>query len=345
MSFAWPDEECTLKVKEVITACVGEVSHIVDPTPLSAALLIAAIRLQAKHSETQLKEEEFTSALAGIFMGNIPWLSLLFPTIHMPGFDHATYSKSSRDSKSESATGADFAILIHLPNGQARVAVFQAKICNKNGSLSIHQMAPARDGKTPQPQLLRLAEYGNNICSKLTKENCLDWVHYCGYSETSSFCIPLSNIPLIIESVSEHDKSISAELRAEIDAESEATRAIILSLAEKKWAGKKSQDLVREKDTIDLAQLLSLGAAVQPGFKAPGWLTLESGQVGEFTKTTSDVMPILSVHSGSPPESGMNIEPSVTTVVDSVNTATKGYANTVKEGITKIKSARTGMTL
>lgn len=337
LKLPWPDKDCSDRTAKRVEQCVGTIDHIVDPTPLSGALQVAAIRLQAKHSQSNFKEEEFTSAIAGSFVATVPWFTDLSGGSFIPGFDQATYSKASRGSTGEGATGADFALLIYLARDLARVAVFQAKICQNGHTIYPHQISPMRPGKLPQPQLLRLANYGLKMMGTHSQDSQLDWVHYCGYGPLSSFCIPLDTIAPAIATMRSHDDSVAERLAEEIkqiiEKDPNATSDSIKRPARELWKSFKDTHLTRTNDSVDLAHLLAVGAAVSPDRDAPGWRKLQGNDIDRFIRSTSELMPILSASVNAGPSSNLKDNQSIASVVSALNESSELYSKELRAKI------------
>lgn len=337
LKLPWPDKDCSDRTVKRVEQCVGTIEHIVDPTPLSGALQVAAIRLQAKHSQSNLKEEEFTSAIAGSFVATVPWFTDLSGGSFIPGFDQATYSKASRGSTGEGATGADFALLIYLADDLARVAVFQAKICRNGRTIYPHQISPMRPGKLPQPQLLRLANYGLQMMGPHSKDSQLDWVHYCGYGPLSSFCVSLNTIEPIIATMRSHDDSVAEGLAEEINQikskDPNASSESIKSPARELWKSFKNTHLTRTNDSVDLAHLLAIGAAVSPDRAAPGWRELQGDDIDCFIRSTSELMPILSASVNAGPTSNLKDDQLIAPVVSALNESSELYSKALRAKI------------
>lgn len=305
MSAPWPDARCSERVKAFLHNRVGDLYHTIDPTPLSGALQLAAIEIQAKHSQNPLGEEDFTASLLGSFAATIPWFESAFECDFIPDVDWLKYSKHSKSPQGEGSTGADFALLIHLSKQHARAAIFQAKLC-ENDFIKVHQISPARikEGKLPQPQILRLVEHGLDVMGGMRTIAELDWIHYCGYASLSSFCIPLSDLNALIAEYRQADSRIRPQLEQSIadlsDKSGEPRSRETKQAAIKLWHAFDEKTVKKNDQAANLIHLLADGAATPPEQKTCGWLSLEGNSINDFVKKTSGIMRVFQARASSP---------------------------------------------
>ena len=314
MSALWPDARCSNRVRALLQSRAADLHHIIEPTPLSGALQLAAIEIQAIHSQTPLGEEDFTASLLGSFAATIPWFEHVFEPEFMPPLDWAKYSKGSTDPRGEGSTGADLALLIHISEQYARAAIFQAKPC-EGDIVKVHRISPGRgkEGKLPQPQILRLVDHGLDVMGEKRIISDLSWIYYCGYASLSSFCIPLSSLNALIAEYRKADLQIQPQLKKSI-AELTGDSGEILSsktkeAARKLWSAFNAKAARKNEETVELVHLLADGAATPPEQEARGWLPLRGNSISEFIEKTSGVMPVFQAKASGPsPDTGLAMD-------------------------------------
>lgn len=305
----WPNKQTSKRVQCLIEGRVGPLRQLVDPTPLSGALQVAVIQAISLASDGGLDEESVTMSLLGGMQATVSWFADLFEEAATPAFKWARYSKNSSESTGEASTGADFAFIIHFSDDAARAAIFQAKRSKNERNLSIHQISPARAGKHPQPQILRLRDYGlSHLPSNATPEN-LHWVHYCGYMKSSFFCRPLAALTDLLLEYEARSEEIDLELDAFRSnlATNENIGREMLAEAKRLWATQEERAVDRSVPIIELAHLLALGAVTPWGTPVGGWLTLENEEaITAFRDTASDVMTVAEATAGHSPDMANN---------------------------------------
>ncbi|EKT4070754.1 hypothetical protein QEG16_000771 [Stenotrophomonas maltophilia] len=143
-------------------------------------------------------EETTTGALLGAIAATAPWAFKAFD--QEPDFNWIRYAKSGNSRTTEPSSGADFALVLRVTKSLCRIALFQAKRANKDGSFSVHQISPAREaeGKIPEPQFLRLTDYAHGLLDAVkglaTTAKTLHWVHYLSYERAAIIATPLSDL-------------------------------------------------------------------------------------------------------------------------------------------------------
>lgn len=301
----WPDKKTSERVQSLIEGRVGPLQPLVDPTPLSGALQVAVIQAISLASDGRLDEESITTSLLGGMQATVPWFADLFEKAATPAFKWARYSKNSSEPTGEASTGADFAFIIHFSDDAARAAIFQAKRSKNESNLKIHQISPVREGKHPQPQILRLRDSGlSHLPSNATLEN-LHWVHYCGYMKSSFFCRPLSALKDLLLEYESRSEDIDRDLdayRSNLTTNKNIDQQV-LAEAKRLWAAQEERVVDRSEPIIELAHLLALGAATPWGTPVGGWLTLESEKaITAFRDTASAVMTVAEATAGHSPD-------------------------------------------
>lgn len=156
-------------------------------------------------SNARPSEEDLTAALMGCILSSFPWCVRAFGPDDVPGAtcEWAQYNKNGRGPHSESRKGADFALLIKMPGGLARIAIFQAKSDKSKkipaGKIKLHHevSALALNGK-PKTQMGMLFNCGIDILNRsgdsLAGVQKIGFVHYLAQIEDGVRCVQLSRL-------------------------------------------------------------------------------------------------------------------------------------------------------
>lgn len=97
-------------------------------TALEMNLRLAARTVQAlNQASSRLDEETLTGAMIGALVSAHPMSAASFPADPASAIQWSGYSKHGSDAHSERNSGADFAMVLSLPDGRLRLAIFQAK--------------------------------------------------------------------------------------------------------------------------------------------------------------------------------------------------------------------------
>jgi len=174
---------------------------------LSGALQLAVLHLLQSGLSNDIDEESFTGALLGSFCQNCRVCAAGMPPQNKSTLTWRRHNKNSAGSDGESATGADFALIIRHKNDFARAAVFQAKNGqSKKGSFKAGHISPEVPGLPEEPQYVRLKRHCLKILAafedptkaalKVTK---IGWAHYLIYEPFAAYCSPLSSLTVIEE--------------------------------------------------------------------------------------------------------------------------------------------------
>lgn len=163
---------------------------------LAATFQMALLELLSKNITTDHDEETITAAILGAFTATAPFCCLAYQPTVDPSYLWVRYAKSGSGLMTEPGRGADFALIICLPDGTFRLSVFQAKMSKGVGSFSIRHISPSRVNpqKLPEPQFLRLADYGLDVLSGLSDASSpptfsdLHWLHYLVYESNKIRC-------------------------------------------------------------------------------------------------------------------------------------------------------------
>ncbi|WP_267122965.1 hypothetical protein [Xanthomonas sacchari] len=270
---------------------MGSIEHFGENSLIST-FQISIVEFISSGHFNGFDEETTTGGLLGAFGATAPWCAAYYGI--NPSFGWIRYPKPGSSPISESATGSDFAILLRVNKNVARLAVFQAKkVDGSSDNFYIHQISPASTDKdsVPEPQFLRLRDYGDKILKTLGRNDFslpkMDWIHYLAYRNKSLTCVPisdLSQIDLIYQSRREaakiaYKKAYTEEARAERaknrNPDETLDSAFRISLMGKQWSKHGIKGISYSSNTKHLATLMTYGAS--DAVKAPtGWLEVHS---------------------------------------------------------------------
>lgn len=174
---------------------------------LSGALQLAVLHLLQSGLSNDIDEESFTGALLGSFCQSCRVCAAGMPPQNKSTLTWRRHNKNSADSVGESATGADFALIIRHKNDFARAAVFQAKNGqSKKGSFKAGHISPEVLELPEEAQYVRLKRHCLSILTKFKKPTNaalevtkIGWAHYLIYEPFATYCSPLSSLTVIEE--------------------------------------------------------------------------------------------------------------------------------------------------
>ncbi|UXB18704.1 hypothetical protein K7566_13900 [Stenotrophomonas maltophilia] len=239
---------------------------------LSAALQIAVFHLLRSGISNNVDEESFTAALLGSFCESCQVCVAGMPPTSNSSLTWRRHNKSSKGTLGESATGADFALIIRHSNDFARAAVFQAKNGQSDvGSFTADHLSPATKHYPSEQQFVRLRRYCLRILADIKKleEASLDlknigWAHYLIYENSAVYCSPLSSLTILNDRINKNQ----------------------------------SPGTVRYKEHpySNFVDILRDGCSQEPGVQL-GWLSLESpSEISAFVDSTEDLYDIYEAH-------------------------------------------------
>lgn len=239
-------------------------------------------------------EEATTGGLLGAFGATAPWCSALYGI--NPNFGWIRYPKSGSPTISESATGSDFAIILKSNDTTARLAVFQAKrVDESKNTFQIHQISPsgADEESIPEPQFLRLRDYGREILDTLGRNDItlpkMDWIHYLAYRNSSINCVPISDLPDIDLIYQSRRLDAAKAYRIAYEEEAKEIRktkgdpskllnsAFRTSLMRRQWSDHGIKGISTTENTVHLATLMTIGASRKVSEPA-GWLEVSASE-------------------------------------------------------------------
>ncbi|WP_155761156.1 hypothetical protein [Stenotrophomonas maltophilia] len=189
-------------IRAVLKGEIDQLATKVDPS-IGENALMATFQVALKGFITSAyfegnDEETTTGALLGAIAATAPWAFKAFD--QSPDFNWVRYPKSGSSQTAEPSSGADFALILRVTPDLCRVALFQAKRANRDGSFSVHQISPARkmENKIPEPQFIRLEDYAHRLLDAVgdlpATASTLHWVHYISYEREAIIATPLSEL-------------------------------------------------------------------------------------------------------------------------------------------------------
>lgn len=252
---------------------------------LSGALQLAVLHLLQSGLSNGVDEESFTGALLGSFCQSCRVCAAGMPPINKSTLTWRRHNKNSGDNIGESATGADFALIIRHNEDFARAAVFQAKNGqSKKGSFKAGHISPEVLELPEEPQYVRLKRHCLSILSTFKKPDAaaleateLDWAHYLIYEPFAAYCSPVSSLTVIEERL-EAGESLG-------------------TISYKNYP------------YLNFVDVLRAGCS-ETQEKEPGWLNLSSTEeIGTFVKSANDLYDLYEAHVNPDMEWAPLIEP------------------------------------
>lgn len=198
---------------------------------------IAAMSVEALNNVSpRLDEESLTGAMIGAFVAAQPLSAAAFPGVDKEALQWASYGKNDRGKFGERNSGADFALVVMLPGGRSRLAIFQAKSDQsksaKKNTLPVGQIKD--DGLAMLPGSKELVRVRRNQVKNLTdsaievasgggsKADLKDlyWVHYFCQFQDGVVAVPISclvdEVRLSISKVRVVDVDVSSKVRVSL---------------------------------------------------------------------------------------------------------------------------------
>lgn len=181
-------------------------------TALEMNLRLAAKTVQAlNQASSRLDEETLTGAMIGALVSAHPMSAASFPADPASAISWSGYSKHGSDAHSERNSGADFAMVLSLPDGRLRLAIFQAKSdwgqsATKNmlvvGQIKdvpavVDDSGAVIESAHRRNQIEALVEAASNIQSKngkVVSVSGLRWVYYLCQFQDGIKAVALSEI-------------------------------------------------------------------------------------------------------------------------------------------------------
>lgn len=264
---------------------------------------IAAMSIEAlNRASPRFDEEALTAAMVGAFVAAQPLSAAAFPKVGDEALMWASYGKNDRGSFGERNSGADFALVVMLPDGSSRLAIFQAKSDHsKSSKKNILPVGSIKDDvetcmlssgepvRIRRNQIKKLAETAINIASKNASRTGLEdicWVHYLCQFENGVFAVPIS---CLAEEVRE---SINKVCVVDVDISKKICTSLhkilkdALSDEPKHWLRIDGSVESNVPQTIDLTSLIKLMPVVVGGSEG-GLASLMLGDVRPVILTNS----------------------------------------------------------
>lgn len=190
---------------------------------LEMNLQLCAKSISALNKVTpRFDEEPLTGAMIGAFVGSYPLCAASYPGPAEDALQWRSYGKNDPSSFGETATGADFALMLLIPNRPPRLAIFQAKSdaskSKVNNRLYVGQIKKSK--KYPKDAKGKVVEgtgsfyvvYRNQVktltdtalaihrhVNPSAKLKDLSWVHYLGQFVSGVVAVPISKITGFVE--------------------------------------------------------------------------------------------------------------------------------------------------
>lgn len=190
---------------------------------LEMNLQLCAKSISALNAVTpRFDEETLTGAMIGAFVGSYPLCAASFPAASDDALQWRSYGKSDRGQFGESRAGADFALVLLIPNRAPRLAIFQAKsdaperkVANRiyvgqikkvktyprdahgkidktSNDFTIERRNQLKALTNTALQIQRCAESNPGLSD-------LRWVHYLGQFESGVVAVPISEIASTVQ--------------------------------------------------------------------------------------------------------------------------------------------------
>ncbi|RXK64260.1 hypothetical protein ERT44_16390 [Stenotrophomonas sp. MA5] len=195
---------------------LGEVQSALEMNLQLCAKSISALN----KVDPRFDEETLTGAMIGAFVGAYPLCAASYPGTQEDALQWRSYGKNDRGRFGESRAGADFAMMILIPNKKPRLAIFQAKSdASKKikdrlyvGQIKKSKVYPTTpDGKVDKSAGTFTEVHRNQVKAltdtALTIHGLVDpsarledlrWVHYLGQFEGGVVAVPISNIAGVV---------------------------------------------------------------------------------------------------------------------------------------------------
>ncbi|APO94874.1 hypothetical protein [Xanthomonas vesicatoria] len=190
---------------------------------LEMNLQLSARSISALNSVSpRFDEETLTGAMIGAFVGSYPLYAASYPGSEEDALQWRSFGKSDRGEFGESRVGADFALVLLIPNKAPRLAIFQAKsdasrakVKNRLyvGQIKQTKVYPKDDQGNidresgsfdviKRNQVKALTEASLAI-HRLVKRSAgiedLHWVHYLGQFRDGVVAVPISKIANVVQ--------------------------------------------------------------------------------------------------------------------------------------------------
>jgi len=227
---------------------------------LRAAFRLSVISLMQTRLSERVPEETMTGAFLGAAASSAALCGDAFGDSTSLACSWVQYAKSGDSFKSESVSGADFALFIRLGRDKYRLAIFQAKRKRTaTDTINLSQIKSDQEKSSGEQQFVRLRKYGEAILTKRSIASPalsqFHWIHYLIYHPEELNCCAMSQLDELANQFSRPKPSISP------DKDSPAYGTVNLS----------------SKNLEFFANLLDRGAT-EPldTLSVNGWLSIES---------------------------------------------------------------------
>ncbi|WP_414547937.1 hypothetical protein [Stenotrophomonas forensis] len=269
------------KIREWVTRQVQPNAEKDEINALRAAFRLSVISLLRSQLSRLVSEETMTGAFLGAAAASVGICAEAYSGEGSPACSWIQYSKSGGHENSESVNGADFALLIRMRDGRARLAIFQAKRkMTESNKINLSRAKKGSETSSGKEQLLRLVDYGTSVYGDTfnsdTEVDQLHWIHYLLYQKEELNCCSIDQL-----------KEIHVAFKADSDGGKldKKTSNILDENGEKDKSDNGVVDLSKKK-LVSLVSLLDIGATEPDPVKegknssiadrnTPGWLEIQ----------------------------------------------------------------------
>lgn len=212
-----------MEFRDWVIASMGLIGGVKSAIEMNVRLAAKTVQALNKASN-RLDEETLTGAMIGALVSSHPMSAASFPADPASAVRWSSYAKHGSGAHSERNAGADFALVLSLPEGRLRVAIVQAKsdwsASSTKNTLVIGQMKDVPEVKDVNGVVLSPAHRRNQVEALVKAANSLQfkgderssvsnlsWVYYLCQFEVGIRAIALSEIEdEVLQSISAEEK-------------------------------------------------------------------------------------------------------------------------------------------
>lgn len=216
-----------MEFRDWVVAALGLPSDI--DSAIEMTLQLAAKSVSALNgAASRLDEETMTGAMIGALVSAHPMSAASYPADPEAAIRWSSYTKYGNAVHSERNSGADFALVLSLPGGGLRLAVFQAKsdwsASSTKNTLVIGQIKDVPEVKDDNEvvivpagkrnQVEALVRASNKIQFKTVRTTLqnLTWVHYLCQFESGIKAVSISEVKAGVRTSIRENKKVHVRL-------------------------------------------------------------------------------------------------------------------------------------
>jgi len=216
-----------MEFRDWAVAALGLPSNI--DSAIEMTLQLAAKSVSALNgAASRLDEETMTGAMIGALVSAHPMSAASYPADPETAIRWSSYTKYGNAVQSERNSGADFALVLSLPGGDLRLAVFQAKsdwsVSSKKNTLVIGQIKDVPEVKDENEVVIVPAGRRNQVDALVRASNKiqfnkvrttvhnLTWVHYLCQFESGIKALALSEVQAAVRASIRRNKAVRVHL-------------------------------------------------------------------------------------------------------------------------------------